>query len=96
MNIQITELTRKEAIKLSKDLADFNPVKCYNCGNKKKIIQRFFLLNSPASEENHEKIKRALIKKFGLTYYGFDNEEDKVITSAKCPDCDGEKMEWEY
>jgi len=96
MKTQITELTKKETRKLSEGLVDFNPIKCYNCGNRKGIKQRFFLLNASASEENHEKIKKALIKKFGLTYYGFDNEKDKVITTAKCPECDGEKMEWEY
>ena len=96
MKIQIKEISKEKAVRLSRDLVDLNPIKCYNCGNRKGIVQRFFLLNFPASEKNHEKIKKALIKNFRLTYYGFDNEKDKVITTAKCPECDDEKMEWDY
>lgn len=96
MEVEIEELSKNEAGKLSQAIIDFNPVKCYGCGNRKGIVQRFFLLNMPASEKNHKKIKKELINKFGLTYYGFDEETDRVITTGKCPICDNEKMAWEY
>lgn len=57
--IQIQELTSKQAYKLDKDLIDFNPVKCLLCGNKKNIVQRFFQLNVPVkSESAHKKVKK--------------------------------------
>ncbi len=93
--INIKEISKEEVKKVSEDLRDFNPVKCLACGNKKKIVQRFFILNVSAGS-NHRKVKKALKDKFGLTYYGYDDKNKKVITTAKCPECDGEKMDWDY
>ncbi len=94
--IIIKEIDKGQVKQLSKALLDFNPVKCYLCGNKKKIKQRFFLLNAPALEKFDKKIKKELRNKFGLTYYAFSEENMKVITTAKCLECDNEKMYWDY
>lgn len=32
----------------------------------------------------------------GLTYYAYDDRNKKLITTAKCPERDGEKMDWDY
>jgi hypothetical protein len=96
MKIEIKEISLEEVKKLSPDLIDFNPEKCLGCGKKTGIVQRFFLLNVPALEKFHNAIKKELMNKFGLTYYAFDEGNEKVITTAKCPDCDYEKMEWDY
>ncbi len=96
MKIEIKELNIAEAEKFSKSLVDFNPERCLACGNETGIVQRFFLLNVSAVEKFHEQIKRTLIDKFGLSYYALCEENDNVITTAKCPECDGEKMEWDY
>lgn len=96
MKIEIKELDSAEAEKFSKSLVDFNPEQCLGCGNKNGIAQRFFLLNVPAVEKFHDKIKRALMDKFGLSYYALCEKNDKIITTAKCSECDGEKMEWDY
>lgn len=92
----IIELNKKQAEKLSRHIVDFNPIKCSACGNKKGIVQRFFLLNAPACSKLHEKIKRKLMEQFGLTYYAYCEDNMMVITTAKCPECDNEKMEWDY
>ncbi|MEK6856214.1 MAG: hypothetical protein AABX66_03595 [Nanoarchaeota archaeon] len=97
MNIQIKELTKEEAIKLSKDLVDFNPVVCLACGNKQELKQRFFLSSHPLESEAVNKFfKKKLMNKFGLTYYAYDDKNRSIITTAKCPECDGEKMDWDY
>jgi hypothetical protein len=96
MKIEIREIDVAEVERFSKPLADFNPKSCFDCGNKEGIVQRFFSLNVSASEENHNQIKKALIDKFGLTYYAFNENNDKIITIAKCPECDSEKMNWDY
>lgn len=96
MNIEIKELTKKEAGKIDLDLISFNPIMCVLCGNKKKIRQRFFLLNIPLkNEEVHKAFKKELIREFGLTYYTYNEKNKSLITTAKCPECDGEKMEWD-
>ena len=95
--IQIREVNREEAAKINKELIDFNPEKCLACGNKKDIIQRFFLLNIPVKNEIiHKKVKKILRDKYGLTYYGYSENNKNLITTAKCPECDGEKMDWDY
>ena len=97
MNIRIKELTKEEAIKLNKDLADFNPVVCLACGNKKGLKQRFFLSSQPLKTESINKaFKKKLMGSFGLTYYAYDDKNKSIITTAKCPECDGEKMDWTY
>ena len=95
MRLKIKELNMKEAKKMSPDLIYFNPEKCLTCGNKKRIVQRFFLLNVQAKEKFDKQIKKGLKDNFGLTYYGFNEKRQKVITTAKCPQCDGEKMWWD-
>lgn len=97
MKIQITELNKEEVLKLNKDLIDFNPILCSGCGNKTKIRQRFFLSNiSLKTEAINRAFRKKLMKTFGLTYYAYDEKNKKIITTAKCPECDGERMEWEY
>ncbi len=96
MKIEIQEIDSADVKKFSNALVDFNPEQCIGCGNKNEIVQRFFLLNVPAVEKFHDKIKRALMNKFGLSYYALCENNNKVITTAKCPECDGEKMEWDY
>ncbi len=97
MNIKIKEINEKEAKEIDKDLIDFNPIACLACGNKKKIVQRFFLLNTSLSSEYiHKAFKKKLMAEFGLTYYAYDEKNNNLITTAKCPECDGEKMEWDY
>ena len=97
MEIQIKEISKKETKKINNELIDFNPEKCLTCGNKKTIIQRFFLLNIPIKNEAiHRKVKKILRKEFGLTYYGYSDTNKSIITTAKCPECDGEKMDWDY
>lgn len=96
MKIKIKELEVKEAEKFSKPLISFNPEKCLGCGSGDGIIQRFFLLNVPATEEFHEQIKKELMDKFGLTYYAHCEDNDRAIITAKCSECDGEKMDWDY
>jgi|SRR3989339_114105 len=97
MKIQIKEISKEEAKKLNVHLIDFNPVVCLYCGNKKGLRQRFFLSNVPLTSEsiNHVFRKR-LIEDFGLTYYAYNEENKELITTAKCPECDGERMEWNY
>ncbi len=95
--IQINEINKNVVRKLSKELIDFNPIKCMTCGNKKNIVQRFFLLNiSVKTETAHKRVKKILMNKYGLSYYGYNDKNEKVITTAKCPECDGEKMDWDY
>ena len=97
MKIQIKELSKGEAKKINVALIDFNPVICLLCGNKKKLRQRFFLLDTPLKNEKiHKSFKKRLMREFGLTYYAYDSKNKKLITTAKCPECDGEKMEWDY
>lgn len=96
MKIEIKELDSAEVEKICELLISFNPEQCLGCGNKNGIVQRFFLLNVPATEKFHEQIKKVLMGKFGLSYYALCEENDKIITTAKCPECDGEKMEWDY
>lgn len=36
------------------------------------------------------------MNKFGLSYSALCQDNDKVITTAKCSECDGEKMHWDY
>lgn len=96
MKIEIKELNIAEVEKFSKSLVDFNPERCLGCGKKKKIMQRFFLLNVPAIEKFHEQIKRELMNRFGLSHYAFYEGNKKVITVAKCSECDYEKVEWDY
>lgn len=96
MEIEIKELNSKDAEKFSKSLVDFNPERCLGCGSKKEIIQRFFLLNVQATEKLHNQIKKVLMDKFGLSYYALCQDNNKVITTAKCSECDGEKMDWDY
>jgi len=97
MKIQIKELNKKEAKTINEDLISFNPVFCMLCGNKKKLRQRFFLSNVPLkSEATHKAFKKKLMAEFGLTYYAYNEKNKKLITTAKCPECDGEKMEWDY
>lgn len=93
----IKEISAKETKKFSRCLIDFNPIKCVACGNKKNIVQRFFLLDVLVENESiHRKVKKALRNKYGLSYYGYNEKNKKVITTAKCPECDGEKMDWDY
>ena len=95
--IEIKEVGKEEVLKLSRGLIDFNPEKCLTCGNEKNIVQRFFLLNvSLESESVHRKVKKILKEKFGLTYYGYCDNNKNLITTGKCPECDGEKMNWDY
>ncbi len=96
MKIEIEELDSADVKNFSNALVDFNPEQCIGCGNKTGIVQRFFLLNVPAVEKFHDKIKKDLMDKFGLSYYALCEDNNKVITTAKCPECDGEKMEWDY
>ncbi len=97
MNITIKELNKKEAGKVNKNLMDFRPVVCLLCGNKKKLRQRFFLSSIPLkSEAANKTFKKKLMNEFGLTYYAYDEANRKLITTAKCPECDNEKMKWEY
>lgn len=94
--IEIKEITSGEVKKICKPLISFNPGRCLGCGNKSEIVQRFFLLNVLATEKLHKQIKRVLMNKFGLSYYALCQDNEKVITTAKCPECDGEKMHWDY
>ena len=97
MNIQIKEINKIEAEKINNDLVDFNPTDCLLCGNKDNIVQRFFLLNIPLKNETiHKAFKKKLMNEFSITYYAYDEKNKKLITTAKCPECDGEKMEWSY
>ncbi len=97
MPIEIKELTKKETKKIILSLVNFNPVYCVMCKNRKGIVQRFFLLNvSVKNNKIHKKVKKLLMNKFGLTYYGYAEENPRVITTAKCPECDNERMEWDY
>ncbi len=96
MNINIKELSKEEARKINKDLVDFNPTICLACGNRKKLRQRFFLSNIPLKNETiNRAFKKKLMVEFGLTYYGYNEKNKKLITTAKCSECDGEKMEWD-
>jgi len=96
MEIEIKEIDVSEAEKFSKTLIDFNPECCLGCGKRTGIIQRFFLLNVPATERFHGQIKKELMDKFGFSYYVFYEGNNKVIAVAKCSECDYEKMEWDY
>ncbi len=96
MEIEIKELDSVEIEKICEPLIDFNPEKCLGCGSKTGIVQRFFLLNVPATKVFHKQIKKALMNKFGLSYYAHCEDNNKVITTAKCSECDGEKMDWDY
>jgi len=72
MKIQIQEIKPKDIKDSDKALTDFNPIKCLTCSNKKKIIQGFFQLNIPVKNESiHKKVKKILMDKYGLTYYGY-------------------------
>ena len=95
--IGIKELSEKDAAKISNELALFNPKKCLGCGNKKNLVQRFFLLNlSIENEFVHKKVKKLLQDRYGLSYYGYSEKNKSLITTGKCPLCDGEKMYWDY
>jgi len=95
--IIVDEISTAKVSEISPGLIDFTPKKCLACGNKSKIVQRFFLLSqAPKMEGEHKKIKRILGEKYGLTYYGYLEGNKKVITTAKCPECDNEKMDWDY
>jgi len=96
MVIEIKELTSAEVGKICVPLISFNPERCLSCGSKTGIVQRFFLLNVPATEEFHKQIKKELRNKFGLSYYALCQDNDKVVTTAKCSECDDEKMHWDY
>lgn len=97
MKIQIREINKKEAQKLNGDLIDFNPILCLLCGNKKKIKQKFFLSSVPLKNEVVNKcFRKKLRREFGLTYYAYNEQNKKLVTTAKCPECDGEKMKWDY
>ena len=97
MNIEIKELTKEETKELNKDLVDFNPVRCLACGNKKGLNQRFFLSSlSLETEPLHKAFRKKLMETFGLTYYAYEDNNKKVITTAKCSECDREKMYWDY
>ncbi len=95
--IEINEVSKDEAYKINEEIVDFNPEKCLTCGNRKNIVQRFFLLNVPVeSEAIHKKVKKELMRKYGLTYYGYSEDNKALITTGKCPECDCEKMYWDY
>jgi len=95
MKIQIKEINKDEAKKVNTDLADFNPSACLYCGNKEKLKQRFFLSNVQLKSKSiNDAFKKKLMSKFGLTYYAYNEENKKLITTAKCLECDGEKMKW--
>lgn len=97
MNIQIKELSKEEVIRLNRDLVDFNPVVCLACGNKQGLKQRFFLSSHPLESETVNKsFKKKLMETFRLTYYAYSDKDKKIITTAKCPECDGEKMDWDF
>jgi hypothetical protein len=95
MKIEIKELDSAEVEKICEPLISFNPERCLGCGSKTGIVQRFFLLNVPATKGLHKQIKKALMDKFGLTYYALCEDNKKIITTAKCSECDGEKMHWD-
>ena len=55
--MEIKEISKEETEKINKDIIDFNPTKCLACENKKKIVQRFFLLDTPVNNESlHRKV----------------------------------------
>jgi len=79
---------------IPKEITDFSPIECMDCGYDGHIPQRFFAVEPRVNNENEHNELRLLVKKeLGFESFGNTGYDDiDLITVCRCPKCGSEEI----
>jgi len=89
--IQLKEI---DSSKLSKEILDFAPIKCMDCGFDGHIPRKFFMVLPDVNREKEYNELQSLVKK-QLGYNSFSEcycDAGFLISVCRCPRCGSEKI----
>lgn len=87
-------ITEIDSTQIPKEITDFSPIECMDCGYNGRIPKRFFVVNPGISNQKEYNELCLLVKeKPGFNSFGETGDGEKhIITLCRCPKCGSEAI----